>query len=63
METPFQAYTGREPYVFVCYAHEDRELVYPEMAWLREQGINIWYDEGISAGENWRGAIGDSLLP
>ena len=23
METPFQAYSGDEPYVFVCYAHED----------------------------------------
>ena len=62
MDKPFQAYVGDEPYVFVCYAHEDRELVYPEMTWLREQGINIWYDEGISAGENWRAAIGDSLL-
>ncbi len=62
METPFQAYSGDEPYVFVCYAHEDGDIVYPEMVWLREQGTNIWYDEGISAGKNWRAAIGDSLL-
>ena len=62
MDKPFQAYAGDEPYVFVCYAHEDSELVYPELVWLREQGINIWYDEGISAGENWRAAIGDALL-
>ncbi len=62
MEELFQTYVGNEPYVFVCYAHEDSETVYPEMVWLREQGINIWYDEGISAGKNWRAAIGDSLL-
>jgi TolB-like protein len=62
METPFQAYSGDEPYVFVCYAHEDGDIVYPEMLWLREQGTNLWYDEGISAGKNWRAAIGDSLL-
>jgi TolB-like protein/Flp pilus assembly protein TadD len=46
----------------VCYAHEDSRVVYPELAWLNEQGLNLWYDEGISAGKNWRAAIGDSLL-
>ena len=45
----------------MCYAHEDSEEVYPEMAWMRDQGANLWYDEGISAGKNWRTAIGDSL--
>jgi TolB-like protein/Flp pilus assembly protein TadD len=62
LETPFAAYQGDEPCIFVCYAHEDSDVVYPEMAWLREQGLNLWYDEGISAGKNWRAAIGDSLL-
>jgi hypothetical protein len=62
LETPFAAYRGDEPCIFVCYAHEDSDVVYPEMAWLREQGLNLWYDEGISAGKNWRAAIGDSLL-
>ncbi len=62
MEAPFGAYEGDEPCIFVCYAHEDSDVVYPEMAWLHEQGLNLWYDEGISAGKNWRAAIGDSLL-
>ncbi|MFT7652046.1 MAG: tetratricopeptide (TPR) repeat protein [Candidatus Azotimanducaceae bacterium] len=61
METPFPAYSGDEPYVFVCYAHEDKAIVYPEIAWLREQGINIWYDEGISAGKVWRAEIARAL--
>ena len=53
MKPPFEAYTGKEPFIFVCYAHKDKELVYPELAWLRDQGFNIWYDEGISPGEEW----------
>jgi hypothetical protein len=27
--------------------------VYPELTWLHDQGVNIWYDEGIPAGSNW----------
>ncbi|TDJ39734.1 MAG: toll/interleukin-1 receptor domain-containing protein, partial [Gammaproteobacteria bacterium] len=62
MEKPFPAYQGTDSYVFVCYAHEDSAVVYPELTWLHEQGVNLWYDEGIPAGQNWRAAIGDSLL-
>ena len=62
MDKPFPAYQGDEPYVFVCYAHEDEDVVYPEIGWLHEQAINLWYDEGISAGKNWLAAIGDALL-
>ena len=50
MERPFEAYRGDEPYVFICYAHDDQAAVYPEITWLHEQGINVWYDEGISPG-------------
>ena len=31
MEKPFPAYEGNDPYVFVCYAHDDSAVVYP--AW------------------------------
>ena len=47
MDNPFSAYQGSEPYVFVSYAHEDCDVVFPEILWLRDQGFNIWYDEGI----------------
>ncbi len=50
MERPFPAYEGSEPYIFVSYSHEDAAAVYPEIEWLRQQGVNIWYDEGISPG-------------
>ncbi len=61
MDRPFPAYKGDDPYVFVCYAHDDEDVVFPEMAWLHEQGINLWYDEGISAGRIWREEIGDAI--
>ena len=61
MDTPFPAYHGPNPFIFVCYAHSDAGLVYPELSWLRDQGLNIWYDEGISAGRNWRAEIGSAI--
>ena len=61
METPFSAYRGDEPYVFVCHAHDDSAGVYPEIEWLHDQGINLWYDEGISAGKVWRAEIAEAI--
>src|SRR5690606_9368589 len=58
LDKPFPAYDGDGPYVFVCYAHADKQAVYAEMRWLREQGINIWYDEGISAGAEFPESLG-----
>lgn len=62
MEKPFTAYEGDEPYVFVCYAHADAGTVYPEIAWLCEQGVNIWYDEGISPGAEFPERLGTAIL-
>ena len=45
----------------MCYAHGDSALVYPEIKCLHDQGINLWYDEGISAGKVWRAEIADAL--
>ena len=53
MQPPFSAYQGNEPYMFVCYSHEDRELVYPEIARLHAAGFHVWYDEGIAPGSEW----------
>lgn len=61
MKKPIPAYKGDDSYIFVCYAHEDKATVYPELQWLHEQGINVWYDEGISAGKVWRAEIAAAL--
>jgi len=61
LERPFEAYRGDEPYVFVCYSHDDKAVVYQEIAWLHEQGVNVWYDEGISPGEEWSEELGQAI--
>ena len=61
MDKPFLAYKGDDPYVFVCYAHEDKNIVYPQIAWLHEQGVNVWYDEGIAPGEEWSEELGQAI--
>ena len=61
MDKPFPAYRGDEPYVFVCYAHDDQAIVYPEIGWLHSRGVNIWYDEGISPGEEWTETLATAI--
>ena len=56
-----RAYKGNEPYVFVCYAHKDSDSVYSDMMELNSKGINLWYDEGISAGSTWRAEIATAI--
>ena len=61
MDRPFAAYTGDEPYVFVSYSHTDSSAVFPQLIWLKESGFNIWYDEGIEAGTEWREELAKSI--
>ena len=61
MERPFPAYKGDEPYIFVSYAHEDSDVVFPEIQWLKGQGFNLWFDEGISPGSRWSEELASAL--
>lgn len=61
MDRPFPAYKGEGPYVFVSYSHKDSDAVFPEISWLKDQGINIWFDEGIEGGTERRGEIAESI--
>jgi hypothetical protein len=60
-ERPLPAYDGDEAYVFVTYAHEDADLVYPQIRWLQDQGFNVWWDEGISPGAVWRAEVTQAI--
>ena len=62
MKGPFPAYTGKDPYVFVSYAHDDSEQVFSEIIHLNDNGFNIWYDEGIHPGVSWRQEIANRIL-
>ncbi len=60
-QTPFDAYLGEKPFIFVSYSHKDSALVFPQIRRLHQAGYRIWYDQGIPIGSNWRGSIGDAL--
>ena len=47
--------------MFVCYAHRDSESVYSDLIELDQNGIQIWYDEGIPAGSSWRAEIATAI--
>lgn len=58
---PFPAYRGKEPYIFISYAHIDSGTVFPEIKCFNEQGYHVWYDEGIAPGNEWTEEIADAL--
>lgn len=41
------------PYVFICYAHDERDTVVEQIDWLRSQGLTVWFDEAMEAGSRW----------
>lgn len=47
------AYEGKEPYIFISYAHKDQESVYPVIQSLQSRGFHVWFDGGIEAGSEW----------
>lgn len=61
MDIPFPSYTGHKPYSFVCYSHDDKELVYAELLHLQDAGINVWYDEGIRPGSEWSDTLASRI--
>lgn len=44
MQTKFEAYTGKEPYLFVSYSHRDTATVYPILDALYDRKYRLWYD-------------------
>ena len=59
---PFEAYQGDDPYVFISYSHKDAAVVYEEITRLHEAGINVWYDEGIEASNEWPEEIARAVV-
>ena len=61
MNEPFESYAGEDPYIFVSYAHRDKESVYSTLKYLYDQKINIWYDEGILSSAEWVEEIAQAI--
>jgi hypothetical protein len=62
IEPPFEAYMGKEPFLFVSYTHKDKSEVYPIIEKLNSNGINIWYDEGIPLSTDWCNTLAEKIL-
>ena len=58
---PFTPYEGQEPYIFVSYAHRNKDKVYPIIKRLHEMGYRVWYDEGIDPGTEFPAVIAKHL--
>ena len=61
MDKPFPAYSGDDSYVFVSYSHLDEAVVFKEIRWLQDQGVNVYYDAGISPGSEWSNALAQAI--
>lgn len=49
----FAPYKGDEKYIFISYAHKDKDLVFPIIKNLNKENYRVWYDEGIDPGTEW----------
>lgn len=54
MQTKFEAYSGKEPYIFISYSHKDTARVYPILDALYDRKYRIWYDESCENGSDFR---------
>ena len=61
IKRPFQAYVGDEPYIFISYAHKDAKIVFPEIKRFNDEGYNVWYDQGLIAGQQWDDEVAKAL--
>ena len=51
-----------KPYIFISYSHLDTGTVLPILDILRQNNINIWYDDGIEAGSEWPEYIAQKIV-
>ena len=55
-------YNENQPYIFISYSHRDSNQVYPIINRLREEGYNVWYDDGIEPGSEWDENIASHIM-
>lgn len=49
------------PQLFVCYSHDDERRVLPIVEWLRQSGVQTWFDASIRGGAVWRREVAEAL--
>ena len=50
-----------EPFIFFSYARQDETKVRPPYEALQREGLPVWWDQEIEAGERWRTEIAQRL--
>jgi len=55
-------YQGKEPYIFVSYAHRDMNAVYSMISEMTGKGLRVWFDEGIDPGTEWDDNIASHVI-
>jgi hypothetical protein len=58
----FKPYEGEDSFIFISYAHLDRESVFPIIDALNAGGFKVWYDEGVDPGTEWPEEIASHLV-
>lgn len=62
LQKPFKAYDGDKPFIFISYAHKDASLVFNEIKKFHDEGYPIWYDQGLTPGQEWDDEIAQALM-
>ena len=63
MRADFRPYEGKEPYIFISYAHRDSDRVFPIIRRLQEDFCRVWYDDGIDPGTEFEDLPDDFECP
>ena len=54
-------YEGTQPYIFFSYNHDNADRVYPVIERMAQDGIRVWYDDGLRPGDDWPEVIAEHL--
>ena len=55
-------FNANEKFIFVSYAHKDKDRVIPIVKTLKDRGYNIWFDENLEHGASYHNDIATHIL-
>ena len=56
------AYVGNEPFVFVSYAHSDKQIAESVIIGLKQKMCRVFYDDGLTPGEPWNDELAEKVI-
>jgi hypothetical protein len=61
MISKIKPYEGNEPYVFISYCQQDKELCDELVTALNANNIRVWFDNAVHIGDMWPDVIAEHL--